>query len=129
MRPVRDPAGDRRLVLREADDECLTVDPSTGERRRLPAADLVPADGPGFAAGTDAVRDARALALLVELEARGPLAVVDLLSFDLCESDLNGLTTELRAAGLIAERDAGGRRGYGLTEAGRAALARARDRA
>jgi hypothetical protein len=129
VRPVHDPTGDRLLVLREVGDERLTVDPLTGERRRLPAAALTPADGAGLGADVDAVRDARTLTLLVELEARGPLAVVELLAFDLCESDLNGLTAELRAAGLIAERDAGGRRGYGLTEAGRAALARARDQA
>jgi DNA-binding IclR family transcriptional regulator len=65
---------------------------------------------------------------LLELDARGPVAVRTLLDgTDLCESDLHGLLAEFRAAGLVTEADASGRRGYDTTERAGAALSRLRD--
>jgi phage FluMu protein gp41 len=69
--------------------------------------------------------DDRALALLGEIDADGPFAVRTLLSrHDLCESDLHGLCAELRAAGLLAEAEVAGERGYRTTERAREALER-----
>ena len=69
--------------------------------------------------------DDRALALLGEIDADGPFAVRTLLSrYDLCESDLHGLCAELRAAGLLAEAEVAGERGYRTTERARQALER-----
>jgi hypothetical protein len=42
---------------------------------------------------------------------------------DLCESDLVGLITELRAAGLVEEATVGGERGYAATGEAREAVA------
>jgi len=73
----------------------------------------------------ETARDDRALALLREIDADGPLAVRTLLSrYDLCESDLHGLCTELRAAGLLAEAEVAGERGYRATERARKELER-----
>ena len=67
-----------------------------------------------------------ALALLGEIDADGPFAVRTLLSrYDLCESDLHGLCAELRAAGLLAEAEVAGERGYRTTERAHQALDRA----
>ena len=61
--------------------------------------------------------------MLLELDERGPMAVRTVLaSYDLCESELHGLFGELRAAGLVAEADVDGRRGYRLTDGGREAI-------
>ena len=61
--------------------------------------------------------------LLVELADRGPVPVVDLLgAYDLCESDLHGLLTEFRAAGLIEETPVFGERGYDATDLARDAV-------
>ena len=38
-------------------------------------------------------------------------------AYDLCESDLHGLLTEFRVAGLVAETTVYGERGYEATEA------------
>lgn len=44
--------------------------------------------------------------------------MVDLLgAYDLCESDLHGLLTEFRAAGLVVETTVYGERGYEATDA------------
>ncbi|PSQ45430.1 hypothetical protein BRD12_09420 [Halobacteriales archaeon SW_12_67_38] len=65
----------------------------------------------------EGAHDDRALALLGEIDAHGPFAVRTLLSqYDLCESDLHGLCAELRAAGLLAEAEVAGERGYRATE-------------
>jgi predicted transcriptional regulator len=70
-----------------------------------------------------AVHDERALAVLLELDAEGPIAVRTLLgSYDFCESDLHGLLAELQAAGLITESQVAGERGYEVTEKGSVAL-------
>ncbi|MFB6080218.1 MAG: hypothetical protein ABEJ81_04395 [Haloferacaceae archaeon] len=135
MRTVRDAAGDRYLLVEESAGSSLVRDPETGEERHVDSEALEPVDdeSPLVTAARAvpeptrrlvvAARDQRALGLLVELDARGPLAVVDLLSaYDLCESDLHGQFAEFRAAGLVAEREVDGRRGYGLTDAARTAL-------
>ncbi|MFB6302315.1 MAG: hypothetical protein ABEH78_05580 [Haloferacaceae archaeon] len=135
MRTVRDASGDRYLLVKESSEASLVRDPETGEERYVDAADLDPVDGESpLVTAADAVpettrrlilaaRDERALGLLVELDARGPVAVVDLLSaYDLCESDLHGLLAEFRAAGLVVEREVAGQRGYGLTDEARTAL-------
>lgn len=139
MRTVRDQSGTRYLLLKESDESSLVRDPETGERRYLETATLSPAEGepplavaaravPTEASGLRAtVPDERALGLLVELDERGPLAVRELLgAYELCESDLHGRIAELRAAGLVAEAEVAGERGYELTEDAAAALAAAR---
>ncbi|MFB6280616.1 MAG: hypothetical protein ABEH40_01185 [Haloferacaceae archaeon] len=135
MRTVRDASGDRYLLVEESAGSGLVYDPETGEERRVDADELEPVGdasplGTASAAVPEptrrlvlAARDERALGLLVELGSRGPLAVVDMLdAYDLCESDLHGLLAEFRAAGLVAEREVAGRRGYALTDEARAAL-------
>jgi hypothetical protein len=137
MRTVRDASGDRYLLVEESAEASLVRDPETGEERYVDADDLDPVEGESpLATAADAVpeptrrlllaaRDDRALGLLVELDARGPIAVVDLLgAYDLCESDLHGLLAEFRAAGLVVEREVAGRRGYALTDEARTALDR-----
>lgn len=129
MRTVRDGDGRRYVLLKESGELSLVRDPASGERRHVPTETLERVDGESpleTAAGTvpesvrrvlTAVRDERALGLLIELDRRGPLAVRTLLSAtDLCESDLHGLLAEFRAAGLITERQVTGERGYDTTE-------------
>lgn len=135
MRTVRDESGKRYLLLKSSGEASLVRDPETGAQQYLPNDTLSPAGGePPLATAaravpTDvrrlltAVHDERSLGLLVELDARGPVAVRDLLDeTDLCESDLHGVLGELRAAGLVVERGADGRRGYDVTEAAADAL-------
>jgi DNA-binding IclR family transcriptional regulator len=63
------------------------------------------------------VRDDRTLGLLVALEAADGLSARALLdAVDYCESDLNGLLAELRAAGLVETATVDGEDGYRLTE-------------
>jgi len=148
MRTVRDDAGRHYVLLKASAESSLVRDPETGERRYVDNDALEPVAGesPLVAAaravgGVDGgdesgeegaellarVPDERALGLLVELDARGPLPVRALLAYDLCESDLHGLLAELRAAGLVAEQTVAGERGYDVTEAAAAALAAATD--
>lgn len=134
MRTVRDASGRRYVVEKESAESSRVRDPETGERRHLPNDALTPVDedplAVAAAAAPEAVRrlvaatrDERTLGLLFELDAQGPLAARDLLAeTTLCESDLHGAGTELRVAGLLAETDVGGERGYRLTDEGRAAL-------
>lgn len=134
MRTVETPEGDRYLLVKRSAESSLVRDPETGEEQHLPTAELTPVDaGPlETAAGAvpaptrrllTAARDEQALGLLVELRRRGPLTVRAVLSdYDLCESDVLGVLTEFRAAGLVTETEVGGERGYRLTEAGREAL-------
>ena len=90
-------------------------------------ADEVDDGADGASAALTRVPDERALGLLVELDARGPLSVRALLDYDLCESDLHGLVAELRAAGLVEEADVAGERGYDLTATAAEALAAVTD--
>jgi hypothetical protein len=139
MRTVRDADGDRYLLLKESDESSLVRDPESGAERYVANDDLDFVDESPLAtaaAGIDsAVRrlvtatyDDQSLGLLVELVDGGPLATVELLdSYDLCESDLHGLLAEFRAAGLVAEAETAGQRGYDATDLAREAVAELRD--
>lgn len=131
--------GDRYLLVKRSGDASLVRDPATDEERYLPNDELtVTGESPLAVAAAalpaetrrlvTAVHSEETLGLLVELDDRGPLAVREILdSYDRCESDLHGLFGELRAAGLVAERDVDGRRGYGTTELASDALDRLRE--
>jgi len=139
-RTVEDEAGNRYLLLKQSGDSSLVRDPATGERTHLPTETLEPAGEsaletilspvPGSVVDLlSAVHDERALAVLLELDAEGPIAVRTLLgSYDFCESDLHGLLAELQAAGLIGEHSVAGERGYDTTEKANDALAVVRER-
>jgi len=139
-RTVEDEAGNQYLLLKASAESSLVRDPDTGETTHLPAETLDPVEeqsvlataaralSPDIRTVLGAVPDERALGLLLELDAEGPLAVRTLLSaYDLCESDLHGLLAELRAAGLLAETAVGGERGYETTGTASDALAALRD--
>ena len=133
MRTV-DHDGDRYLLVKRSDESSLVRDPETGEERYLPNEELSATGEPPLVVAARRVPDParrlvtavpseRALGVLLELDERGPMAVRTVLaSYDLCESDLHGLFGELRAAGLVAETDVDGRRGYRLTDSGREAI-------
>ncbi|MFW5973886.1 MAG: DUF7346 family protein [Natrialbaceae archaeon] len=138
--PVRDGDGNRYLLLKRSSESSLVRDAETGERRHLPNDELEVVEGttPAEFVLTDvpeslrtlltAVHDERSLALLVELDTAGPLAVRTLLStYDFCESDLHGLLAELRAAGLVAETTVAGERGYETTAVATDAVERITD--
>ncbi len=139
MQTVEDTDGRRLLVVKRSAESWLVRDPTTGEDRYVdpeavdPVAGASPLATAAEALDDDArrlvlaARDDRALGLLCHLAADGPVAVRALLGeTDLCESDLHGLLAEFRAAGLVTERTVDGRRGYGLTERGVAAVDRLR---
>jgi hypothetical protein len=138
--PVRDSDGNRYLLLKRSGESSLVRDAETGERRHLPTGELELDEGTTatevvLAGVPDSVRtlltavhDDRSLALLVELETEGPLAVRTLMSaYDFCESDLHGLLGELRAAGLVAETTVAGERGYETTAVATEAVERITD--
>jgi len=138
--PVRDGEGNRYLLLKQSAESSLVRDPETGERTHIPTDELEPVtDESPLEASLGpipddvvwlltAVHEDRALALLLELDAEGPMAVRTLLSaYDFCESDLHGLLGELRAAGLVAETTVGGERGYETTATARNALSTLRE--
>ncbi|SEO38995.1 hypothetical protein SAMN04487948_102191 [Halogranum amylolyticum] len=140
MRTVRDAIGRRLLLVKQSSDASRVRDPETGEERYVDNDELELVDGESplvtAAAGVDpavrrvltAVPNERALGLLVELADRGPVPIVDLLdSYDLCESDLHGLLTEFRAAGLVEEATVFGERGYDATDLARDGVATLRD--
>jgi hypothetical protein len=135
MRSVRDDAGKRYLLLKQSGESSRVRDPETGEERYVPNDRLEPADGESPLATAaravpesvrtlvTAAHDDRALGLLVDLHARGPLDVRTLLAaYDLCESDLHGLLGEFRAAGLLRETTVAGERGYETTDTADEAL-------
>lgn len=134
-RPVRDGDGNRYLLLKQSNESSLVRDAETGERKHLPTDDLEPVeDGSTVATVLESIPDEvvtlitaaheeRALALLVELDAEGPMAVRTLMAeYDFCESDLHGLLGELQAAELIAEVTVVGERGYETTSTATQAL-------
>ena len=135
MQTVRDAAGDRYLLVKRSAESSRIRDPDTGEEEYRPNDALTfEAEAPlsvRAAAVPESVRrvvtaahDDRSLGLLIELVDRGPLSAVELLSTtDLCESDLHGLLTELRAAELAVETSVHGERGYDATETARRAAA------
>lgn len=132
MRTVEDEEGNRYLLVKESADASRVRDPATGSERYVendrlaPVEDesplvtvarSIPAPARRFVL---AVRDDRALGLLVELADVGPASVRRLLAdYDLCESDLHGLLGEFRSAGLIEETTVDGERGYALSTDGR----------
>ena len=135
MRTVRDPEGGRYVLLKESEESSLVRDPETGERFHLSSDDLEPVDGTSplvtAARGVpspvrrvlSAVPEERALGLLFEIDAQGPVGVRSLLDgTDLCESDLHGLLAEFRAAELVEETRVGGNRGYETTALAERAL-------
>jgi len=135
MQTVRDEDGTRYLLVKRSEDSSRVRDPETGDERHLPNDRLETVDGESplttashaVSSATrtllTAVPDERALGLLVELDARGPLDVHTLLdAYDLCESDLHGLLAEFRAAGLVTETKVAGVRGYEVTAEASAAL-------
>ncbi|MFB6164059.1 MAG: hypothetical protein ABEJ31_02775 [Haloarculaceae archaeon] len=139
MRTVRDESGTLYLLLAESDESSRVRDPETGTERYLPNDRLEPVEGESPLATAaravpesvrtvaSAVNDDRSLGLLVHLDANGPIAVRTLLSStDLCESDLLGLLTEFRAAGLVAETTVAGEGGYETTDLASEGLARLR---
>lgn len=128
MRAVRDDAGRLAVLLERSDGDARVRDPDTGAERTLPADRLAPAGDPaafGDEPGRDlppsarrvlAVADARALAVLLVLDA-GPRSVRTLLDrHPVCESDLQGAVADLRAAGLVEPTDVGGEPGYRTTD-------------
>ena len=128
MRTVCDEDGRTFLVIKESGESTLVRDPETGAEEFRPNERLTTVDdesGLAVAAGAvppavrrilSATHDDRSLGLLVELVDRDAVAVRDLLAdYDLCESDLLGLLTEFRAAGLVEEAPIAGERGYAAT--------------
>lgn len=139
MQTVRDDEGNRYLVCKRSSDAWLVRDPDSGRQQYIDRERLTVSEGDSplstAAAGIDpavrrlltATHDDRSLGLLIEFVDRGPLSAFELLeSYDLCESDLHGLLGEFRAAGLLKESDAAGRRGYDATALARTAVARLR---
>jgi hypothetical protein len=139
MRTVEDGAGTRYLLVKRSSESSLVRDPETGEEQYLPNEELEMVDDSPLDAAALSIPDAtrqvlagvpsrRGLGLLVVLdeEPRGVRWLLD--STDLCESDLNGLVTGLRAAGLVAETEVGGERGYRTTDVASEGLADLRDR-
>ncbi|RKD97510.1 DUF7346 family protein [Halopiger aswanensis] len=128
MKTVQDDTGKRYLLLKRSEQASLVRDPESGnecyvQNDRLESTDEHPFE---TAARTvprsvrtllEAVPDEKTLGLLVELERRGPLGIRTLLDVsDFCESDLHGRLTVLSAAGLLAETEVDGARGYRTTE-------------
>jgi hypothetical protein len=140
MRSVRGPDGRTYLLVKRSSDASRVRDPKTGAEQYLPNDELEDVGGePPLETAARAVSEPvrrvlvacpteRALGLLVELVDRGPLPVVDLLdAYDLCESDLHGLLTEFRIAGLIEETTIYGERGYEATGVAQDGIERLRD--
>lgn len=113
MRTVRADDGAQYLLRKQSGDASLVRDPATGEERYIdtdrlelrgesPPLETIGATVPDDTRAEIGVTDDRALGLLVVLDRHGPIAAVDLVGFtELCESDLNGLLTGLRAGGLV----------------------------
>lgn len=120
--------GKRYFLVKSSGDSSLVRDPETDKEQYLPSDELtVIGDSPLSVAASaipepqrrvlTAVHSEDVLGLLVELDARGPLSAREILGrYDLCESDLHGRITELRAAGLVSEAEINGERGYAATE-------------
>ena len=135
MQTVRDDAGDRYLLVKRSAESSRIRDPDTGEEEYRSNDTLTFEDEAPLSVRAAAVPEPvrrvvaathgdRSLGLLIELVDRGPLPAVELLSTtDLCESDLHGVVTELRAAGLAAETTVHGERGYDATGTAREGVA------
>lgn len=113
MRTVRADDGFRYLLQKRSGDASLVCDPATGEEQYIdtdqlelcdgiPPLEMIGATVPDHSREEIGVSEDRALGLLVVIDRHDPIAAVDLIEFtELCESDLNGLLTELRAGGLV----------------------------
>jgi len=135
---VEDADGRRYVLVKRSRESSLVRDVETGRARYVPNDDLEalrPVEGvdPLSAAASavppplrrlvSAVHDDRGLGLLVAL-AREPRSARWLLdATEICESDLHGLVSELRAAGLVREATVAGERGYAATDEARRAVA------
>jgi len=128
MRTVRHD-GETYVLLKQSADSSLVRDPETGDETYLPTDKLEAVDEPPLDTLATAVpadvrtvlrvtHNDRALGLLLDLH-ENPRAVRDMLSrYELCESDLLGLLTECRAAGVVEESTVAGEPGYELTDVG-----------
>jgi hypothetical protein len=136
MQTVRDGDGTRYLLVKRSGSSSLVRDPRTGRERYLPNDDLETVAGDSAlsvaARGVPApvrrvvtaVHSEAGLGVLVTLVDRGPTPVRTLLDAgDLCESDMHGLLSEFRAAGLVAEATVAGERGYEPTDVASRAVA------
>jgi hypothetical protein len=128
MQTVRDADGETYLLVKRSAESSRVRDPATGAERYVDNDELRVVDGASpletAAAGVPAsvrltmraVHDDRSLGLLAVVVDEGPIAAIDLLdAADMCESDLHGALSEFRAAGLVAEAEVAGRRGYEAT--------------
>lgn len=109
MRTVEDESGRRYLLLKQSHDSSLVADLETGARTYRPnealSAVAEPADAPNFD-------------LLSYIEANGPVPARTLLeATSLCESDLHGLLTLLRANDLVRETKVHGEQAYDVVPA------------
>jgi hypothetical protein len=140
MQTVRDADGETYLLVKRSAESSRVRDPATGAERYVDNEELSVVDGESplatAASGVSAsvrrtiraVHDDRSLGLLAVVVDEGPLSVIELLdTADMCESDLHGTVTELRAADLIDEVDVAGRRGYEATPIAVEALGLLRD--
>lgn len=126
--------GNPYLLVKSAEDASLVRDPETGSEQYISNDELTMAGDSPLAVAASAVPEPQRrlltalhsqpdLGLLIELDTHGPLSVRQILGrYDLCESDLHGRITELRAAGFVQEADIGGERGYRTTELATEAL-------
>jgi len=135
MQTVADAEGTHYLLIKQSSDASLVRNPETGTERYIDNDQLTVVDGesplqtaasaidPAVRRLLTATHNDRSLGLLVELVDRGPCSTLALLDgYGLCESDLHGLVGEFRAAGLIEEATAEGRRGYDATDLARRAV-------
>ena len=140
MRTVRDGDGNHYLLIKQSGESSLVREPDSGTEQYLPSNELEACEEESplrtAAAGIDpAVRrlltttyDDQSLGLIIEIVDRGPVTPVELLeTYELCESDLHGLLGEFRAAGLIEEADANGKRGYRPTTLATTAVRKLRE--
>lgn len=128
VQTVEDTEGRRYLLVKRSGESSLVRDPERGVEEYRPNDELTPVEASGLELTAEAVpasarrvltavRDDRSLGLLLTLDTRGPTGVRTLLDrTDLCESDLHGILAEFRAAGLVAEADVAGERGYRTTD-------------
>ena len=135
MKRVRDDDGRTYHLLKRSGDSALVRDVETGVERYRPVNELQAIDR---GSPTDdhleaiprpvrtlvrATPNEDALAVLALLDRRGPLSVRRLLDeTTFCESDVNGIVTGFRLAGLLTEVDVNGERGYATTETATRAL-------
>jgi hypothetical protein len=129
MDTVRTTDGTRYLLLKRSSDSSLVCDPTTGDEQyienerlerisdNMPLETVARTVPDAVRRVLSAVSNDRALGLLLVIERRGPIAVSDIMDIsDLCESDVNGLLSEFRAAGLVEPEQIVGVPGYATTE-------------